>query len=112
MQNLVAAQLHESYAPSSDGEGLQFMPMRDGSISTGTVAPAESVCGIRLCVQETRRGAPRTALEWTGLVRIASGELEVSRAQCDRLVELGLVQIVNGKPCLTQHGRLTLGLPE
>jgi hypothetical protein len=88
------------------------MPMRDGSISSDAVATAKSVCGIRLCVQEVRRGAPRTALEWTGLVRIASGELEVSRAQCDRLVELGLVQIVNGKPCLTQHGRLTLGLAE
>ena len=112
MQNLVAVQPHESYAPSSDGEGLRFMPMRDGSISSDAVATAESVCGIRLCVQDVRRAAPRTALEWTGLVRIASGELEVPRAQCDRLVELGLVQIVNGKPCLTRHGRLTLGLPE
>ena len=56
------------------------------------------------------RNSPRGRI---ALMRaVADGELEVSRAQCDRLVELGLVQIVNGKPCLTQHGRLTLGLPE
>ena len=56
--------------------------------------------------------APETTLEWTALVKIASGELDVSHSQCARLIQLGLVEMRSGLPALTQHGRLTLGLPE
>lgn len=55
---------------------------------------------------------PPTTLEWTTLVKIASGELDVSRSQCARLIDLGLVEMRSDVPALTQHGRLTLGLPE
>jgi hypothetical protein len=58
------------------------------------------------------KSLPQTTLEWTTLVKIASGELDVSRSQCARLIELGLVEMRSEVPALTQHGRLTLGLPE
>lgn len=60
----------------------------------------------------TRRGMPRTPAEWTALVKIASGEIDIAEACYERLCELGLVERRSGTPCLTQHGRLTLGLPE
>jgi hypothetical protein len=58
------------------------------------------------------RGVPRTDTEWTALVKVASGELDIPSAQCARLAALGLIERQSGLPALTQHGRFTLGLPE
>ena len=58
------------------------------------------------------RGVPRTAEEWTALVKVGSGERDIPAAQCSRLVALGLVLTVSGVPSLTRHGRFTLGLPD
>ena len=58
------------------------------------------------------RGTPRTAEEWTALVKVGSGERDIPAAQCSRLVALGLVLTVSGVPALTRHGRFTLGLPD
>ena len=54
-----------------------------------------------------RRGVPRTDREWTALVKVASGEIDIPDSQFARLVALK-----SGLPELTPHGRLTLGLPE
>ena len=59
-----------------------------------------------------RRGVPRTDREWTALVKVASGEVDIPASQCARLVALGLVERRSGFPELTPHGRVTLGLPE
>jgi len=59
-----------------------------------------------------QRGIPRTAEEWTALVKVGSGERDLPPSQCARLRELGLVVTVAGVPTLTRHGRITLGLPE
>ena len=67
----------------------------------------------RACAQRLPRlGVPRTDLEWTALVKIASGETDITPAQRARLVSLGLVARDPETPQLTLHGRLTLGLPE
>ncbi len=58
------------------------------------------------------RGVPRTHTEWTALVKVASGELDIARDQFERLFALGLVERRRGHPTLTSHGRYTLGLPE
>ena len=57
-------------------------------------------------------GVPRTDREWTALVKIASGEMDIAPDQHERLVKLGLIARQPGTPQLTLHGRLTLGLPE
>ena len=57
------------------------------------------------------RGAPRTSEEWTALVKVGSGERDIPRELCARLLALGLVITVSGTPALTRHGRYTLGLP-
>ena len=57
-------------------------------------------------------GNPRTASEWTALVKVASGELNIAPSHRARLLALGLVQSTGGAPALTRHGRITLGLPE
>ena len=67
----------------------------------------------RACAQMLPRlGVPRTDREWTALVKIASGETDITPAQHDRLVSLGLIARKRGTPELTRHGRLTLGFPE
>jgi hypothetical protein len=67
----------------------------------------------RACADRLPRlGVPRTDREWTALVKIASGETDVSPAQHERLVTLGLIARKPGVPQLTLHGRLTLGFPE
>jgi hypothetical protein len=58
------------------------------------------------------RGVPRTSEEWTALVKVGSGERDISRELCACLLALGLVITVSGTPALTRHGRYTLGLPE
>ena len=68
----------------------------------------------RACAQMVvpKRGVPRTNVEWTALVKIASGELDVPPEYCARLVDLGLIERKHGQPALTRHGRFTLGLPD
>jgi len=56
------------------------------------------------------RGVPRTSEEWTALVKVGSGEKDISAHLCARLLALGLVVTVSGTPALTRHGRFTLGL--
>ena len=58
------------------------------------------------------RTLPRTADEWTALVKVGSGDLDISARLRDRLAALGLVFIAAGIPALTPRGRLTLGLPD
>jgi hypothetical protein len=57
-------------------------------------------------------GIPRTAGDWTALVKIGSGEYDVLDSDFARLVSLGLVERVAGLPGLTAHGRYTLGFPD
>jgi hypothetical protein len=59
-----------------------------------------------------RRGVPRTVREWTALVKVASGEIDIPSTYYVRLVALGLIERTAGLPTLTRHGRVTLGLPE
>ena len=58
-----------------------------------------------------RRGTPHSADEWTALVKVGSGESEIPAREKARLLELGLIVTVSGRPALTRHGRYTLGLP-
>jgi hypothetical protein len=81
-------------------------------VSGNATRELSAYCGVDIQASHVRRGVPRTGAEWTALVKIASGELDVPCAQWERLVELGLVQRAAGVPVLTQHGRMTLGLPE
>ena len=86
------------------------LPGLQSEASAKATAAADSrACSAMLTA---KRGVPRTDTEWTALVRIASGELDIPPSQCARLLELGLVERASGCPQLTQHGRLTLGLPE
>lgn len=62
--------------------------------------------------QAVHRGTPQTAQEWTALVKVGSGEVDIPAAHCERLLTLGLVVTVSGRPALTRHGRFTLGLPD
>jgi hypothetical protein len=67
----------------------------------------------RACADRLPRlGAPSTDREWTALVKIASGEMDIAPDQHERLVKLGLIARKPGTPQLTLHGRLTLGFPE
>jgi hypothetical protein len=80
-----------------------------------TVATAADLraADSRACADRLPRlGVPRTDREWTALVKIASGETDVSPAQHERLVRLGLIARKPGVPQLTLHGRLTLGFSE
>ena len=63
-------------------------------------------------VPPMRRGTPQTAEEWTALVKVGSGEVDVAAEHCQRLLTLGLVVTVSGRPALTRHGRFTLGLAD
>ena len=67
---------------------------------------------LRTRGQNARGGVPRTAEEWTALVKVGSGETDIAPGQCERLRTLGLVVTVSGTPALTRHGRFTLGLPD
>ena len=86
------------------------LPKFDSEASAKATREADS----RACcdMRPAQRGVPRTDSEWTALVRVASGELDIAPAQCERLLELGLVERKSGLPELTRHGRLTLGLSE
>jgi hypothetical protein len=53
---------------------------------------------------------PRYASEWTALLQVASGEKSISVASFARLIALGLVQNLGGKPVLTQRGNAVVGL--
>ena len=80
------------------------------AVRAGALRAADS----RACcdMQSLQRGIPRTHSEWTALVKLASGELDIHPEYCERLVALGLVARRDGSPQLTRHGRLTLGLPD
>ena len=81
----------------------------------GVATPADlRAADSRACASmlPRRLGVPRTDREWTALVKIASGEVDVTPAQQARLVSLGLVADRSGVPELTVHGRLTLGLSD
>ena len=72
---------------------------------------ALALADSRACAEALpRRGAPRTDREWTALVKIASGEVDVQPSERARLMALGLICSRFGFPELTPHGRLTLGL--
>lgn len=58
------------------------------------------------------RYVPRTAAQWTALVKVGSGETDIPSTQCEQLRAMGLVLTVSGAPALTRHGRFTLGLPD
>jgi hypothetical protein len=88
------------------------MSSREASHGEAANPPLSRERGTCVQISGVKRGAPRTASEWTALVKIASGETDLSPSQCARLEELGLVERRSGVPDLTQHGRLTLGLPE
>ena len=75
------------------------------------IVPLGARAGALPSVQPPRRGAPRSAEEWTALVKIGSGELDIAPTQCRTLRALGLVVTISGRPVLTRHGRYTLGLP-
>ena len=92
---------------------LKVITMSTGD--TGNSTAAARVCGegrVEIQISTVKHGVPRTATEWTALVKIASGELDVGTRERARLVELGLIHVTAGTPILTQHGRMTLGLAE
>jgi hypothetical protein len=93
---------------------FKFIATSSGMPVSSSASRAELLpyCGVDVQVSHVKRGVPRTGAEWTALVKIASGEVDVASVHCERLVELGLIQRLSGVPVLTQHGRLTLGLPE
>lgn len=67
---------------------------------------------VRPRTQSVRGAVPRTAEEWTALVKVGSGETDIPDTQCQRLRAMGLVVTISGRPALTRHGRFTLGLPD
>ncbi len=77
-------------------------------------ARATRAADSRACADMTPAGygLPRTAREWTALVRIASGEVDIPCVHYRCLEARGLVERRSGVPALTRHGRLALGLPE
>ena len=91
----------------SDAPVLRIVPIQRGAAPDGGTQrrPASAAPNVR-------RGVPRTAEEWTALVKVGSGERDIPAAQCSRLVAMGLVLTVSGVPALTRHGRFTLGLPD
>ena len=66
----------------------------------------------RARTRQVRRDVPRTAEQWTALVKVGSGEMDIPVTQCEQLRVMGLVLTVSGAPALTRHGRFTLGLPD
>jgi hypothetical protein len=88
------------------------LPRLRGLFSALEQATLEADSRACCTAQPVKRGVPRTDLEWTALLKIASGETDIAPAQCERLVALGLVERRGGVPALTRHGRFTLGLPE
>ena len=56
------------------------------------------------------RGIPRTSDEWDALAKVASGHAAVSKDELRSLFMLGLVERQLGRICLSEHGRVTLGL--
>lgn len=68
--------------------------------------------GAPSCERVPRLGVPRNAEEWTALVKVGSGELDIPSVACACLLEMGLIVTVSGRPALTRHGRYTLGLPD
>ena len=89
---------------------FKLIPLaRVGIPSAADIRAADS----RACAEmPPRRGTPRTAREWTALVKVASGETDITPMQSARLAALGLIDTTSGSPALTRHGRVTLGLPE
>jgi hypothetical protein len=88
------------------------LPRLSGKFCALEQATREADSRACCTAQPVKRGMPRNDLEWTALVKIASGETDVAPAQLARLVALGLVERRAGGPALTRHGRLTLGLAE
>jgi hypothetical protein len=78
-------------------------------LATATLQADSRICAD---MAPASRGVPRTDGEWTALVKVASGEVDIRSSLCARLLALGLIERKSGLPALTQHGRLTLGLPE
>ena len=76
------------------------------------LVPAAREPVARTRMQSVRGGVPRTADEWTALVKVGSGETDIPTGQCERLRTMGLIVTVSGTPALTRHGRFTLGLPD
>jgi len=88
------------------------MPNTKAASRDTSGAPIVSGCNGDIEIVPGQRGAPHTVREWTALVKIASSEVDIPPAACNRLIELGLVQCLSGIPVLTPHGRLTLGLAD
>ena len=65
-----------------------------------------------LAVHERMAALPRSADEWTALVKVGSGEHDIAPRELARLSTLGLVEHKAGLPVLTRRGRYTLGLPD
>ena len=92
---------------------LKVITMSAGETGNETAVGRWSTeCRVDVQICAVKRGVPRTGAEWTALVKIASGELDVAGHDRARLVELGLIEGAAGTPTLTQHGRMTLGLAE
>jgi hypothetical protein len=87
-------------------------PNTKAASSNTYVAPVVSGCNVDIEVVPAQGGVPHTVREWTALVKIASSQVDIPAADCNRLIELGLVQCLSGIPVLTPHGRLTLGLAD
>jgi len=76
------------------------------------IVPLERGPIVRARTRQVRRDVPRTAEQWTALVKVGSGETDIPATQCEQLRAMGLVLTVSGTPGLTRHGRFTLGLPD
>jgi hypothetical protein len=76
------------------------------------VVPLEPGPVFRQRTRTVRRDAPRTAEQWTALVKVGSGETDIPGSLCETLRAMGLVLTVSGRPALTRHGRFTLGLSD
>ena len=82
------------------------------SLSVATAADLRAADSRACAEMLPRLGVPRTDREWTALVKVASGETDITPAQHARLVSLGLLARDASTPELTRHGRLTLGFPD
>lgn len=76
------------------------------------IVPLEHAPIARPRTRQMHRDVPRTAAQWTALVKVGSGETDIPATQCEQLRAMGLVLTVSGAPALTRHGRFTLGLPD
>ena len=88
------------------------MSITNAAAPDTSAAPVGSEGNVDIEIVPKQRGVPHTVCEWTALVKIESGELDIPPTDCRRLIELGLVQCLSGRPVLTPHGRLTLGLAD